>query len=297
MAKRHPRDIVTLPNTRKFFIPDPGWMLIDADLRGADAMVVAREAQDNEMLDDLFSGTDLHSKNAAALFGTAFTALAAGPERNALRQATKQAVHATNYGCSPRTLATILGWTIRRAEDFQASWFRLHPGIRAWQRRVEAEITQTRTVRNAYGYRIIYFDRIESLLGQALAWVPQSTVAETCFQGALRVEAGGFAAQMLLQVHDSIVFQIPKSLFSNETMSAIAALLQNPIPYDPPLVIPWKLSYSEKSWGDLTTWLPETSKIGSKPTPITLETPKVLLPSTSGLASPPSPPSFGGAYG
>ena len=125
MAKRHPRDIVTLPNTRKFFIPDPGWMLIDADLRGADAMVVAREANDHEMLEDLASGVDLHAKNAADIFESAFTSLE--PKSvpwNLLRHASKTGVHAANYGVSARTLAQILGWTIARAEGFLQRWFR-----------------------------------------------------------------------------------------------------------------------------------------------------------------------------
>jgi len=251
MAKRHPTEVVILPNIRKMFIPDLDHVMIEADLSGADALIVAREAGDKELENDIISGIDLHSKNAAELFGPEFTRLdKASPIRYQLRQHTKQGVHATNYGAVARTLAQILGWPISRAETFQRSWFSLHPGIYEWQRRTERQLSKDRTIHNAFGYHIIYFDRIEALLGQALAWVPQSTVAETCFCGALRVEAMCPWADLRLQVHDSLLMQVHRSIFPS-CIPELKKALHNPVPYDPPLIIPWKISASAKSWGDV----------------------------------------------
>jgi DNA polymerase I len=250
MAKKHPTDITILPNIRKMFIPDPDYVMIDADLSGADALVVAREAGDTELENDIISGIDLHSKNAGDLFDLEFTNLAKdSPQRYALRQEVKQGVHATNYGALARTLAQILGWTSSRADTFQRRWFSRHPGIYEWHRRTERQLSKDRTIRNAYGYQIIYFDRIESLLGQALAWLPQSTVAETCFQGALRVEAMCPEIELKLQVHDNLLMQVHRNLFP-VCIPKLKKALHNPIPYDPPLIIPWKISASLKSWGD-----------------------------------------------
>jgi DNA polymerase I len=249
VAKKHPVNITTLPNVRKIFIPDPGFTIIEADLSGADALVVAREANDLELERDITSGIDLHSKNATDLFGEEFTRLPKGALRHELRQSTKQGVHATNYGAVARTLAIILGWTITRADTFQRRWFTKHPGIYEWHRRTERQLSEDRTIRNAFGYRRVYFDRIESVLGQALAWTPQSTVAETCFRGGLRVRKLSYV-QLLLQVHDSLVFQLPTPLV-REKLPEIKRALENPVPYpDRPLVIPWKLKASAKSWGD-----------------------------------------------
>jgi DNA polymerase-1 len=233
-----------LPNVRKLFVPDPGYAIFDADLSGADAQVVAAEASDDELLAAFAAGLDVHSKNAADLFGTRFTSLT-GAARTRFRQQSKQAVHGTNYGASARALSLILGWSLREATDFQRNWFALHPGIQQWQERT---LNNLRAARNAFGYRIIYFDRVDGLLPQALAWIPQSTVAINTRRGAISLERACPWAEILLQVHDSVVFQVPFRYA--ERYDAIKRGLRNPIPYDPPLTIEWKLSRSLVSWGD-----------------------------------------------
>ena len=238
---------VELPNIRKLFVPDPGYVIFDADLAGADAQVVAAEAGDSDLLAAFKGGLDVHSKNAMDLWGQSFTVLE-GARKKARRQQCKQAVHGTNYGAHARTLSGILGWSVHEAEDFQNRWFRLHPGIKEWHSRVESDLRSERTARNKCGYRIVYFDRIDSLLPQALAWIPQSTVAICCFRGALQLEQQCPWAEPLLQVHDSLVFQVPIAQASRTT--EIAAALRNAVPYDPPLVIDWKLSSSASSWGE-----------------------------------------------
>lgn len=238
---------IELPNIRKLFIPDKGYMIFDADLAGADAQVVAAEAEDVDLLKAFKEGLDVHTKNATDLWGDAFTNLEGGA-RNKKRQQCKQAVHGTNYGASARTLASILGWQQREAELFQSRWFELHPGVRDWHRRVELDLREQRIARNKFGYRIIYFDRIDALLPQALAWIPQSTVALTAFYGALALEKHMPMVEVLLQVHDSVVFQVP---FAHaDRFDDFKRYLTVPIPYDDPLVIAWGLSRSDKSWGD-----------------------------------------------
>src|SRR5262245_23823062 len=240
-------EVATLPNIRKLFVPDTDYIMFDADLAGADAQVVAAEAEDTSLLRAFKEGLDVHAKNATDLWGSSFERLE-GHAKKARRAQCKSAVHGTNYGAAARTLASILGWSTHEAEDFQRRWFSLHPGIRAWHERVERDLRSTRTAHNRFGYRIIYFDRIDALLPQALAWIPQSTVALTCFRGALQLEQHFPSAQLLLQVHDSLVFQVP-STDSGRTKE-IREALKNPIPYDPPLVIDWKLSKSNVSWGE-----------------------------------------------
>lgn len=238
---------VELPNVRKLFIPDPGYVMFDADLAGADAQVVAAEANDTVLLQAFKDGLDVHTKNATDLWGSAFTSLPEGP-RHRKRQECKQGVHGTNYGAHSKTLATILGWSVREADTFQARWFSLHPGIKEWHRRVELDLRNTRTASNKFGYRIIYFDRIDALLPQALAWIPQSTVALTAFRGAIQLERRCPYVEILIQVHDSLVFQVPLRYADN--VEEFKAALENPIPYDPSLTIAWGLKRSEKSWGD-----------------------------------------------
>lgn len=249
------------PAIRSLIVPDPGYVLCDADLGGADAQVVAAEAEDTLLLDAFAAGLDVHSLNAEMVFGEKYTR-AAGTnktgERGHLRQQTKQAVHGTNYGASARTIASTLGWTVHEAEIFQRKWFSLHPGIRNWHRHVESTLRSTRTATNRFGYRIIYYDRVDGLLPEALAWIPQSTVALTTFYGAKQVDdalnANGVEqVEWLLQVHDSLVFQIRREAI-DRLLPLVEKLLRVPIPYDRPLTIPWKIGISAKSWHHCEPW-------------------------------------------
>jgi len=233
---------VALPNIRKLFLPDPDHYIIDCDLAQADAQVVAWEAHDEE-LKSIFRdpNADLHDENCKTIFGRLT------PQE---RQLAKTGVHATNYGASARTLASSLGILVRDAERFQNAWFRAHPGIRDWHRRVEADLAATRSVRNRFGYWRYYFDRIEGVLPQALAWIPQSTVALVIDHGLVNIDENIPEAQNLLQVHDSIVLQFHKKHYPS-ILPRIRDQLLITVPYEDPLIIQVGCAISDKSWGDV----------------------------------------------
>jgi DNA polymerase I-like protein with 3'-5' exonuclease and polymerase domains len=243
---------IVLPNVRKLFIPDPGYTMYDCDLSGADAQVVAWEAEDDDLKTAFRAGVDIHDYNAEAMLGTAYTQLAGdkdhGP-KSRKRKEYKQGIHLTNYGGTPRAIAMVLGWTIHEGDRFQKRWFSIHPGIRDnFQGRVKDDLQRTRTVRNKFGFHRVYFDRIETCFTEALAWKPQSTVALVTYFGAFQLEKEFPQAQVLLQDHDNLVWQIPTPIEPED--EKIASTLSVVIPYDDPLVIPWGVSKSTKSWGD-----------------------------------------------
>jgi len=267
---------IILPNIRKLFIPDSGYYIAEVDLAGADAQVVAWEANDDDLKMAFRSGVKLHIKNARDVFpdktrGMSDEALKATDRAGGLYHDCKQAVHASDYGASARTVAINCGWPVIEGEQFQHKWFGLHPGIRDWQQSTESQLRGTqcwscrstdidegkckscgtkvgRTVRNKFGYRRIYFDRIEGLLPQALAWVPQSTVAIASFRGGLQLRKKVPWAELLLQVHDSFVFQFPFEMRGQ--LSLVKEAIRVQIPYNDPLEIPWGLKVSDRSWGD-----------------------------------------------
>lgn len=254
---------VSKPAIRSLIVPDPGYVICDADLGGADAQVVAAEANDEILLQAFREGLDVHSLNAEMVWGSRFTN-ATGDKKNKttprgkMRDDCKRATHGTNYGASYRTIAAVLGWLQHEAELFQRRWFEIHPGILDWHNRVASDLRTKRSVANRFGYRIIYFDRVDSLLPEALAWIPQSTVALTTFKGAEAVDNALNAGprervQWLLQVHDSLVFQILSHEVST-VLPLVAKLLPVPIPYDRPLTIPWKIGISAKSWHHCEPW-------------------------------------------
>jgi DNA polymerase I-like protein with 3'-5' exonuclease and polymerase domains len=270
---------IALPNIRKLFKPDPGYTIGEADLAGADAQVVAWEANAPKLKQIFREGKKVHVENGRMMYGEAFM----GPsgKREPYYTRVKVGGHATNYGALARTVAGALSISVHEADRFQKRWFEIHPEILEWHKRINSQISTTRMVSNKFGYRRFYWDRISELLPEALAWVPQSTVALVANQGLVnthrhytyqdplqawvaentryktiydpeylllreRLEALGF--QMLLQVHDSIVFQYPTRAEA-EVLSALRRALTVTIPYDDPLIIPWGLKTSTINWG------------------------------------------------
>jgi DNA polymerase I-like protein with 3'-5' exonuclease and polymerase domains len=231
-----------LPNIRQLFIPDEGMTFFKGDLDRADLQVVVWEADDKELKHMLRSGVDIHTENARLLFATR-------EPTGSQRHFTKTWVHGTNYGGTPRTMAINCGITVHQAESFRNRWFSAHPGIPAWQERVAEQLSRKRYVENAFGNRWYCFDRVESVLGEALAWGPQSTVALYINRIWLRAFEELPELEVLLQVHDELAGQFPTH--QPDLVKKLACIAgQTVVPYDDPLVIPLSLSTSEKSWGD-----------------------------------------------
>jgi DNA polymerase I-like protein with 3'-5' exonuclease and polymerase domains len=176
-------------------------------------------------------------------------------------------------------MATTLHTTEDRAKKYIERWrgpTGLYPGINRWHRRVDAQLKKTNTVYNIYGYRRVYTDRYESLLPKALAWIASSTVSITINRGMKHVfgpnvysntiaeedrydpwSGREYAAmsqvQLLLQIHDSIICQIPIGS-EHELIPQIVERMEIDIPYDPPLKIPvtLKVGLKGEAWGDLS---------------------------------------------
>jgi DNA polymerase I-like protein with 3'-5' exonuclease and polymerase domains len=240
-----------LPSVRKMFVPKPGYTIADIDLAGADAQVVAWEAGD-EKLKTAFRnyakgiGPKIHAVNAMDIFG----ARAGNGKVEPFYSRAKAGVHLTNYGGRARTCAGALGISLWEAEQFQNLWFTNHPEIKEWHNTVMNSLMTRRSVTNKFGFRKFYFERIdESLLGQALAWIPQSTVAITVNKAWDNIERNIPEVEIMLQVHDSLIFQYPTQKEAL-LLPKIYEQCQIVIPYDDPLIIPFGIKKSTRSWGD-----------------------------------------------
>ncbi|MFQ5742006.1 MAG: DNA polymerase [Acidobacteriota bacterium] len=256
---------IQLPNIRRFFVPDAGYIIAECDLTGAEAQVVAWDAGDEDLKAAFRAGVNVHIKNARDVFpekvrGWSDEAIKATDYTGGLYNNCKKCVHATHNGGRPAGLARQIGIPVVEAENFQKIWFGLHPAIEArhdyilacLQGRVEGN--PPRTIINRFGYRITFFDRIDNVFTEALTWIQQSTVALVCAKGGINVDEQISWAQLLLQVHDSLVLQYPISRHGSR--GEIRDALEVVVPYDDPLIIPWGLKTSRKSWGDAEaeTW-------------------------------------------
>ena len=216
---------------RALIVPDPGFVLIEADLERADLYVVVWEAND-EGLKRLIRHEDIHAANAKVI-GTN-------------RDFAKQFVHMVNYGAKPRTVAKTLRISIAWATQCRNRWFAEHPRISQWHGRIEREIYEKRRVRNQFGYELIIFDRPEDALTEALAWIPQSTVAICTNLGLLNIERDAEARRLDIQPlahwHDALLLQAPEAHLK-EALGVVKRCMSVVVPYPDPLVIPVEVKY------------------------------------------------------
>jgi hypothetical protein len=251
---------VTLPNIRKVFIPPPTHTHFDIDLDRADLQVVVWEADDADLKRQLHLGVDLHIMNGILLAGKEppdeAELIESHPNYNehkarykVERQLAKNFVHGTNYGGGHVTMATVCGISASLCKRLQQRWFSLHPGIKTWHDRTLMQLQTRRYVLNAFGYRRYYLGRIDTILPEALAWIPQSTVAIATARMQTNIELTIPEVYTTLQVHDSLAGHDPTALESY-ILPRIQAATRIVIPYADPLIIPTGIKTSTKSWGD-----------------------------------------------
>lgn len=272
-----------LPNLRAHFLPDSGYVFVEADLKGADAQVIAAEAGARKLRLQLSSEEDIHADNAQLLYGSVFTGgrprvvrtvapRAMHSNGMSYRDNGKRWVHATNFAGGANTLASTIVAHRDHIEACQKWWLNiLHPEIGELHKRIDWELKSRKNpvIRNVFGFRRAYVggDRQSNLLGQALAWIAQSTTACVCNHALLQVDCGldlfgqprcGHClvcdipeTQLLLQVHDSILVQVPQALFGAAFVVRFKKAMAVVCPYEDPLIIGSDVKFSARSWGHM----------------------------------------------
>jgi DNA polymerase len=247
------------PNIREIFIPDPGYIWLDMDLERADLFVVCYEAEDASLKAAMKLGVDIHLLNAYVLMGKEpppYEELTENHPRYQVhrgplehsRQFAKVFCHGTNYGGKARTMSQHTGRTVAEVERAQRIWFGAHPGIERWHQRVQQQVVGKRFVENKFGYRWYIFDRIDAVLPEAIAWIPQSTVSLVINRIWRNIFDTLPDVQVLIQVHDSLCMQVPSSML-HELLPRIKECAKVIVPYNDPLTIPVSIKHSERSWG------------------------------------------------
>jgi hypothetical protein len=253
-------DPYSLPNLRSMFGPDPGFTYFDMDLDRADLQVVVWESGDEMLKAALRLGADLHLLNAFVLdekepppleelVSTHARYLLHLEPRKLKREFAKVFVHATNYGGGARTVAIATGRSVHEVDRAQRIWFSAHPGIEKWQAEVKKQVLLRRYIENRFGYRWYIFDRLDAILPEALAWIPQSTVSLVINKIWMNIYNTAPEIEVLLQVHDSLAGQFPRHR-KDHCLEILRTQSQITIPYPDPLIIPTGIGISDVSWGD-----------------------------------------------
>ena len=237
-----------LPNVRRIFIPDPGYVLVEADQPRAEAQIVAAESGDKELRAIFQGGIDVHTENAVFVFGPQPSDKYTAWYR---RDRLKRCIYAIQNGGSAKKCGELLKNDIL-GQKFYDYWTGRFPSIPKWHSKLEFDIKMRRCLENVWGFKLPWLDRTDgNILGEAVPWITQSTIGITLDHAYIAVDELGI--EVLLQVHDSLLMQV-RAAELDAALPAIQSAMSIPIPYDPPLVIVPGLAVSERSWGDVVPW-------------------------------------------
>jgi DNA polymerase-1 len=204
------------PELRKMFVADEGKKLIHIDLEQAESRVVGlifwSLFNDRSYLDAHESG-DLHTTNAMLLWPDLVHDKSSAETffylKHSYRDMSKRGGHLSNYRGTSWMMSRALHIPIALAESFQEAYYGTYPSFERWYTWCARQIQLHSTLTTPLGRQRVFFgrDSDDAIIREAIAYIPQSTVADTTNTILWRVWKEVSEAELLGQTHDSIDFQ------------------------------------------------------------------------------------------
>lgn len=232
---------------RDAFIAPEGAVLISADYSQIELRLLAHIADIPQLKQAFADGMDIHAMTASEVFGVPVEGM-----DPIVRRSAKAINFGIIYGISAFGLARQLGVSRTEAQGFIDRYFERFPGIRAYMDDTIAACRKQGYVETLFGRRT-YISTINDknpnqrnfAERQAINAPIQGTAADIIRRAMIRMQpalaaAGLDRVRMLLQVHDELIFEAPRSM-AEEACAVIrqvmAGAAEPVVRLDVPLVV------------------------------------------------------------
>lgn len=227
---------------RKAFVADKGSVLLSADYSQIELRLLAHVAGIETLREAFRDGQDIHAMTASEVFGIPVDGM-----EPAVRNRAKAINFGIIYGISPFGLARQLSIPQGEAKSYIESYFEKFPGIRDY-------METTKTFAREHGFVKTIFGRKCHTPGigdknparrnfseRAAINAPlQGAAADIIKRAMIRINPAlknaGLGAKMLLQVHDELIFEVPKKELE-DTAALVKSVMESAAHLDVPLVV------------------------------------------------------------
>ena len=193
-------------------------VILSADYSQIELRLMAHISGDKNLINAFISGEDIHTDTASKVFGVGVNEVT-----KEMRRKAKAVNFGIVYGQSKYGLAKNLGITNDEAEQFIDKYFEHYPGVKDYMIKEAEFVTENGYVETIFGrkrylqselmspnYQIREFAR-RAAINQPL----QGTAADIIKMAMIKVqdelEKQNLKTKMIIQVHDELVFEVPKA--------------------------------------------------------------------------------------
>ncbi len=221
---------------RRAFIADEGFKLVSADYSQIELRLLAEIAEIPALKQAFRDGLDIHAMTASEMFGVPIKGMPAEVRRRA-----KAINFGIIYGISAFGLANQLGISREEAGAYIRKYFERFPGIRDYMEETKAFCRKHGYVLTLFG-RKCHYPEIAASNASLRAFNERAAVnarlqgsaADIIRRAMIRMEPAlakaKLSAQMLLQVHDELVFEVPEQEVERTLPVVIKVMAEAPHP-------------------------------------------------------------------
>ncbi len=238
---------------RAFVAGREGWALLAIDYSQIDLRVLAHISEDAAMCQAFANGYDIHAATAASLHEVSLDEVTED-----MRRLAKTTNFGIVYGISAQGLASRTEFSRREAAAFIETYFATYPGVKGY-------MDSTIALAHERGYVETLFQRRRYLPElnsrafheraaaerMAINMPIQGTTADIMKVAMVKLDRAireqGFAARMLLQVHDDLLFELPSEEL-DDFAGVARKLMTNAVPLRVPLAVDAKAG---ANWRDM----------------------------------------------
>lgn len=234
---------------RGAFVPEKGQVFLSADYSQIDLRVLAHYSQDEALITAFRSGGDVHARTAAEIFSVSSMLVT-----SEMRRVAKSINFGIVYGMSSFGLANQLQISRKDAQRFIDKYFGLYSGVQRFMDDIVMTAREDGFVTTLLGRRRTVADihaknrnQREFAERMAINTPIQGTAADIIKLAMIHcddaIKENGLHAKMLLQIHDELVFELPKDELE-QTQKIIKKAMEGAFELDVPLVVNFEVGDS-----------------------------------------------------